>query len=145
MDKENQLSLLDEADADELEAISKQLDALSDDDHQWSILRWPERLQTLYAVVLKQLKHLTFDDASKHRLAVSIITAQSHYLGGRELYLPTNKTLKEALRDLDIFNRFKGNNIGQLAREYQLTERSIYDILAKQRKVQQNRRQKSLF
>lgn len=145
MPEENQLSLLGEIDETELIALNKQLEALSDDDHQWSVLRWPERLQTLYAVVLRELQSLTFDDNSKHRLAVSIITAQSHYLGGRELYLPTNKTLKEALRDLHIFNRFRGNNISQLAREHDLTERTIYDILAKQRKIQFNRRQKSLF
>ena len=145
MPKENQLNLLGEIDESELNAITKQLAALSDDDHQWSVLRWPERLQTLYAVVLKELQHLSFDDNHKHRLAVNIITAQAHYLGGRELYLPTNKTLKEALRDLDIFKRFHGNNIPQLAREHNLTERSIYEIVAKQRKVQLNRRQQSLF
>jgi len=139
---EQQLELIEEID---LDAINKQLDALSDNDHQWSVLRWPERLQTLYQVVLKELQTLTFDDKSKHRLAVKIITAQAHYLGGRELYLPTNKTLKEALRDLDIFNRWAGNNIEQLAVEYELTTRSVYDIYAKQRKIQQNRRQKSLF
>jgi len=144
-ESENQLSLLGEIDELDLNSINKQLDALSDDDHQWSILRWPERLQTLYAVVLRQLQGLTFDDNHKHRLAVSIITAQAHYLGGRELYLPTNKTLKEALRDLDIFNCWQGNNIPQLAREHNLTERAIYDILAKQRKIQLKRRQKSLF
>jgi Mor family transcriptional regulator len=48
-------------------------------------------------------------------------------------------------RDLEIVSRFNGANHACLAREYELTERQIYNIIARVRSEEIRRRQVPLF
>lgn len=54
--------------------------------------------------------------------------------GGNEVYVPKDLELQLDKRDLQIWERFKGDNTWQLAAEFGLTERQIRYICAVMRK-----------
>ncbi|WP_158077962.1 Mor transcription activator family protein [Canicola haemoglobinophilus] len=51
--------------------------------------------------------------------------------------------MKVALRDIEIYQRFAGNNIAELTKEFNLSESHIYAILREQRKLQKERNDKN--
>lgn len=67
-----------------------------------------------------------------------------HYLGGRSMYIPTGVTLKDALRDYLIYERFDGKNIAELTKEYRLSESHIYAIIRQQCSLLRRRYQREL-
>ena len=67
--------------------------------------------------------------------AIGIEAAQRLMLlfGGEKLHVPTPEIfwerLKRETRNQEIFNRYTGRNIAQLAEEYELSRQSIYKIV----------------
>ncbi|WP_022944638.1 Mor transcription activator family protein [Pseudoalteromonas ruthenica] len=105
--------------------------------------RWPSTLQSLVMLLQRELEKKNIADADK--LAEGLTFALSHYFGGRDIYLPTDKRLKAALRDIQIWAEFKGNNVECLAIKFSLTERRVLEIIQEQREAENARRQRSLF
>lgn len=105
--------------------------------------RWPSTLQSLVMLLQCELEKKNIAEADK--LAESLTFALSHYLGGRDIYLPTDQRLKAALRDIQIWSEFKGNNVEALANKFNLTSRRVLEILQQQRLAEKSRRQRSLF
>ncbi|MCG7565878.1 transcriptional regulator [Pseudoalteromonas sp. CnMc7-15] len=105
--------------------------------------RWPSTLQSLVILLKRELKKKNIADADK--VAEGLTFALSHYFGGRDIYLPTDQRLKAALRDIQIWSEFKGNNVECLAVKFSLTERRVLEIIQEQRKAENARRQRSLF
>lgn len=66
-------------------------------------------------------------------------------LGSRDMYIPNGERLKDALRDIQIWREFKGDNIESLSRKFGLTERRITQIIKFQRAAYVARNQRSLF
>lgn len=65
--------------------------------------------------------------------------------GGQPIYVPKGLYLVVSERDREIWRKFDGNNYHQLAREYDLTLRQIYSIIARVREEDFQRRQMGLF
>lgn len=128
-------------DDDNLDDILANIDKLEDDPKLW-----PKMLHDLICVTESHIKnkrpHLN-DDA--HKLARDVVISISHYLGGRQLYLPRDDRLQRALRDHKIYQEFSGNNQQELAFKYDLTSIQIYNIIAHQRKLHHARVQPCLF
>jgi len=103
---------------------------------------WPSLLLELRAVLAHELdkREIESQDLS---LALSLSIGQ--YLGGAQFYLPRGDALQRYIRDIEIWDAFTGNNTKQLARKYHLTEKSIYEIVARMRKIEHQRRQPDLF
>lgn len=140
--QDNQLDLLS-TNAAELEQALAALSELKDDERSDFIHRWPSTLQSLSALMQVTLKKHGISNAD--RISEDLATGLSLYFGGRDMYIPNGESLKKALRDIKIWNEFKGNNLEQLSREYGLTERRISEIIAEQRAVLVARKQRRLF
>jgi len=65
--------------------------------------------------------------------------------GGEQVYVPKGLALVVSERDREIWRKFNGGNQHQLAKEYHLTERQIYNIVARVREEEFRRRQMGLF
>ncbi|WP_133182297.1 Mor transcription activator family protein [Shewanella decolorationis] len=140
--QDNQLDLL-ATNAAELEQALAALSELKDDERSDFIHRWPSTLQSLSALMQVTLKKHGVSNAD--RISEDLATGLSLYFGGRDMYIPNGESLKKALRDIKIWNEFKGNNLEQLSRDYGLTERRISEIVAEQRAAYVARKQRRLF
>jgi Mor family transcriptional regulator len=107
--------------------------------------KWPKALVDLVSVI--EAAHLRAGDAPEvaQRRAFVTVRALSNYAGGRQLYMPKGDVLERALRDREIWGKYKGNNIDDLAETFDLTVVQIYSIIAEQRTLHRNRIQPSLF
>lgn len=61
------------------------------------------------------------------------------------MYLPKGKSLQKMMIDLQVWAKFTGDNTVELAREFNLTQREIWRITAKMRKLEMKRRQMDMF
>lgn len=66
-------------------------------------------------------------------------------IGGRAIYLPKGVALRLSARDLEICERFRGNNYRELAREYDLTEMRVRQIVDAWQRARYLARQGSLL
>jgi Mor family transcriptional regulator len=64
---------------------------------------------------------------------------------GAGIYIPKGISYELSQRDLEIWNKFNGRNVRELAREHDLTEVRIYQILNTVRRAEVKRRQSDLF
>lgn len=65
--------------------------------------------------------------------------------GGEYFYVPKDIRLAAHRRDVEIWDKFRGDNHMQLAREYGLTKQYIYRIIARMREANIARRQGTLL
>ncbi|RLV58609.1 hypothetical protein D5018_16445 [Parashewanella curva] len=88
--------------------------------------RYPADLIAIMELFDKRLKQ---EGVHKDGLADRLIVEISIFLGGRHIYLPQSKRLQKIIRDLRIYDEFNGKNSLELAEKYDLTERTIHQIL----------------
>lgn len=129
--------------AEELEQTLAVLQSLTDDERKDFIHRWPSTLQSLCELMRVTLEGYKVTNALM--LSEALATSLSTYLGGRDVYIPNGERLKDALRDIQIWREFKGNNLELLSRSYGLTERRVSQIIAEQRAAFVARKQRKLF
>ncbi|TRY13580.1 Mor transcription activator family protein [Shewanella hanedai] len=139
---DDQLELI-QASHRELEEALETLKNLKPDEREDFTKRWPSTLQSLC-----ELMRVTLDRqavSNSVHISEALATTLSTYLGGRDIYIPNGERLKDALRDIRIWREFKGNNLEQLSRNYDLTERRVSQIIAEQRAAFVARKQRRLF
>jgi Mor family transcriptional regulator len=103
---------------------------------------WPSLLLEIREVLGRELaKH----NLETQQLSLQLSLAIGQYLGGAQIYLPRGDALQRFIRDIEIWDAFHGNNTRQLARRYHLSEKAIYEIVARMRQLEQQRRQPDLF
>ncbi|MDN3524333.1 Mor transcription activator family protein [Halomonas sabkhae] len=107
--------------------------------------KWPQGLSDMLTVIHAALRRAGDDDDTARDRAFRAVRALAHYGGGRSLYVPQGQQLERALRDREIWERFDGSNVSELAAWTKLTEAQIYSILAEQRKLARDRLQPGLF
>lgn len=107
--------------------------------------KWPKALADLVTVIESANGRAGDDQDAARDRAVIIVRALSKYAGGRQLYIPKDDALERALRDREIWNRFQGNNVDELAATYKLTAVKVYSIIAEQRVLHRQKVQPSLF
>ena len=139
---EDQLELI-QASHLELEEALETLKNLKPDEREDFTKRWPSTLQSLCELMRVTLEGQAVSN-SVH-ISEALATTLSTYLGGRDIYIPNGERLKDALRDIRIWREFKGNNLEQLSRNYDLTERRVSQIIAEQRAAFVARKQRRLF
>jgi len=106
--------------------------------------RYPEILTDLAdraAELLEAEGKLTKPEAE--RLARKLADQVGRDWAGQQIYIGRGSVLCE--RDREIFRRFDGSNHHVLAREYQLTERQIYNIVSRVRREEFHRQQRPMF
>ncbi|WP_299001750.1 Mor transcription activator family protein [uncultured Shewanella sp.] len=140
--QDKQLDLVPSS-AEELEQTLAVLQSLTEDERKDFIHRWPSTLQSLCELMRVTLEGYKVNNALM--LSEALATSLSTYLGGRDVYIPNGERLKDALRDIQIWREFKGNNLELLSRSYGLTERRVSQIIAEQRAAFVARKQRKLF
>ena len=126
-----------------VEQLQDCLSKLSTEDAAEVRKRWPTNLQSLALLIEPELNKAKVNESQL--IGESITLAIGHYFGGRDVYIPTDQRLKAALRDIQIWQEYRGNNVEALAIKFDLTERRIAEIIQHQRAVETQRRQRSLF
>lgn len=98
--------------------------------------KWPERLHQMYELMRHfNLRRCGMDEPVAALDARDRCIVIGDYLGGRVLSLPRGTALRAALRDKQIWRGFTGDNHEALAARHNLDVRSIYRIIALQRKL----------
>ncbi|GGP73655.1 MULTISPECIES: Mor transcription activator family protein [Shewanella] len=123
----------------ELEQALNTLKNLKPDEREDLLKRWPSTLQNLC-----ELMRVTLEDNNVPN-SVALAKTLATYLGTRDMHIPNGKSLKDALRDIQIWRQFKGNNLEQLAIEYGLTDRRVNQIITEQRTAFVARKLRRLF
>ena len=140
MTKQEQQTELFGSNVEELQAC---LSKLTPEDAAEVRKRWPSNLQSLALLIESELAKANVSNAQL--VGESITMAIGHYFGGRDVYIPTDQRLKAALRDIQIWQEFNGQNMEALAIKFGLTQRRVAEIIQRQRSVELQRRQRSLF
>ena len=83
----------------------------------------PDRLYKLATLALRQTERLSAEE------------------GGRNFYLGKGLRYRASLRDRDMYERFKGRNYNELAREYHLTPTRVRQIMDAMQQDDISRRQ----
>lgn len=108
--------------------------------------KWAPMLANMVAVLEALYRRRGIGAEQAFELARDSVLAQAEYFGGRVVYLPRGDQLKNAVRDAEIYRRFRGSrNADQLADEYELTVVRIYAIAAEQRALHLAKVQPQLF
>ncbi|OED44057.1 hypothetical protein ACH42_08430 [Endozoicomonas sp. (ex Bugula neritina AB1)] len=106
---------------------------------------WPGDLVELADIIQSQLKREGVDDEAIYQQIERVLLAMAFLAGGRNYYLPKSGRIKKALRDKRIYDRFSGRNHRELARQYQLSEQMIYEVIREQAQLHRKRVQHNLF
>lgn len=96
---------------------------------------WPQALIDIRETIKSGAQREGYHDDEAGQIATRATLDLAEYAGGRQVYIPRVARLRRALRDAEIWEKFTGDNVSQLAREYRLTEQRIYNILAGKRKA----------
>ena len=72
---------------------------------------------------------LSFGVSAPDDAAAALVDRVLMRLGGDRLYLPKKRSESPRARHQEIRNRFKGDNVAELAREFKLTPRSVRRIV----------------
>lgn len=100
------------------------------DSAKWCLAsaRFPETILTLVTLFERRLHK---EGVTRPGVAEKLITELSFYLGGRDIYLPSGDSLKRCVRDVQIYSSFRGNNISEVARKFNMTERNVSNVVSK--------------
>lgn len=109
--------------------------------------RWPPMLRHLVQVLvayneraLKMTPKQAADDAIERVVLIA------HYLGGRYVYLPRGDVLRRAARDAVIYRLSeRGLQAPELADMFRLGVNAVWDICARERRLEVGRLQGKLF
>lgn len=105
--------------------------------------RYPEILSDLAARAEEVLADAGLNRADAERLGRSIADRVGRDWVGQQVYFCKGMTLVE--RDREIYEQFDGTNYGRLAVRHNLTERQIYNIIARVRAEHVRKNQIPLF
>ena len=83
-------------------------------------------------------------DEDARDLAMRAVIAICELDGGRTLYIAKPDKARDIIRDKRVYHKFNGNNIHALAKQHNLTERMIYNIVREQRALHIKRIQPEL-
>ena len=107
---------------------------------------YPEALALIANAAYRWLVgRLKIDHQAATEAALAIAEEARKELGGGHIYLPKGKEWELSRRDRSIWQRFRGDNYAQLAREEGLTEMRIRQIIERCRRADQKTRQADLF
>lgn len=99
-------------------------------------------VEGIAAGFIEEYKDSTEDARTRAELAMSRIQAEA---SGTGIYIAKGHLWHISEKHRRIFRRFSGNNHAQLAREFDLSERQVYSIIAAVGREEFDKRQCKLF
>ncbi len=103
---------------------------------------WTSTIVDLFQLVKFEYQQQGIDDV---KAVLKTTLAIADCLGGVQQYLPKGERLRKYIRNMEIYYRFNGRNVRELARQYRQTEQNIYRIIAEQKRLHIKRQQRDLF
>lgn len=103
--------------------------------------RWPEALRQMYDILKAELDAAEQDPSVALRQLNQICRA----FGGMQMYLPRGKNLETAILHFQVWEDFKGDNVPELSRKYNMSMQHVYRVIAKMRDRETKLRQQDLF
>ena len=92
-------------------------------------------LTEMREILAREIKLLSIEPKEAEKF-INIITLNIHNnYGGQPIYISKRKDT--GLRNIEIYTKFNGKNVGQLCRDYDLCAQQIRRIIESQRKVRQ--------
>lgn len=108
--------------------------------------RWPQRLAEMFDVEFAYNLRAGMDRDAAARNAAERTILLADYLGGSSIYLPRGEALRQAVHDSEVYARHRGTaNHAALAREINITETKLYELIARELKRRKEKRQGRLF
>lgn len=95
--------------------------------------------------VLSVLESYLIDTDKAEQIAVALIHRFSSHWGGSTFSFPKDVAYHLSQRNMEIWNKFQGNNHRELALEFGITENAIYQIVKDMREMLTKKNQPSLF
>ncbi|KWZ43775.1 DNA-binding protein [Burkholderia savannae] len=106
----------------------------------------PELLVDLAQHVAHTLTELANIDAVQaEQLGREIADRMAMHWGGQNIYFPMGASYRLSQRDRQIFDEFRGDNHGELARKYGVSLQWVYKIIKAVRREEIAARQSDLF
>ena len=96
----------------------------------------PDYLRQIYALFKKEL-----DQES----ALRLLSSFCQNFVGFPVYVPKGRRLSSELKKIRIWHDFNGNNVGELARKYDVSVYHVYHVLKQMRQIEHEKRQPKLF
>lgn len=106
---------------------------------------YPEILADLADQVAVKLVALGIEAERAADVGFAAAEHMRAHWAGQSFYLPKGVQYSLSRRDIEIFEKFNGRNIDQLAREYDKTTMRMYQIIKAVRAEMQRKNQGSLF
>lgn len=106
---------------------------------------YPEMLADLADQIAVKLVDVNLPPEKAADIGFDIAEFMREHWGGYPFYFPKGVQYDFHKRDLDIFERFKGYNHAELAREFNLSVMRIYQIIKAVRTELVKKRQGALF
>jgi Mor family transcriptional regulator len=94
--------------------------------------KWPKDFAALCDIYETELAAMALEPEQARHISLRLLLALASYGGGRIFYLPKADRLRQAIRDRQIWQEFKGHNHEALAKKYNLTVPRIYAIVREQ-------------
>ncbi len=101
---------------------------------------WTKGLAMLYDTCKSAMVRAGYSIDEATKITNHMIVAFSFLAGGRGYYFPKGDTLKQALRNKQIYDDSFHHNAAELAEKYRLSEIMIYNIIKKQTDIERKRR-----
>ena len=102
--------------------------------------KWPQNIADLYKAIKQSITDMDRDELDLDEMSQQICINICAEFGGRQFYLPKGTEALNAMRDARMWEEFDGNNHLELARKYKISGTRVYQILAKQRKLNEEKR-----
>lgn len=90
------------------------------------------------------VSRLNADESTAHEVARELAIELARDFGGQFFYFPKDLADSLTRRDRDIFARYNGRNIPELAAQFHLSEVRLYQIIDRVRREELSRRQARL-
>ncbi len=92
-----------------------------------------ELFDDLVAVTAEFLRAHDVNEKAANIVANSLADHLADTWGGQNINIPKDYQRKLAARELELYQAFTGHNHGELARQFGMTERSVYKVLKRVR------------
>ena len=97
--------------------------------------KYPELITNLAEILADLLREKGHDQVAANEIAFQAAESVRREFGGQLLYIPKGTAFDTGERDAEIYRKFDGQNTKELAHEYDLSEQTVYRILARVRRA----------
>lgn len=104
-----------------------------------------ELLSDIALRVAECAKDFNLPDDAAEQMGWMLADHLAEQWGGHQMNFPKDVKFTLTKRDMEIYEQFKGTNHWELAKQYKMSTRAIYKVIARARKHYINERQPTLF